>query len=95
MGSASAGAAMSPYSVIEQVASVACWANTACLCASRSKGPLVPCARPTSLIGAAGNEASTAADSEITPVDWEGAIVPECTLNPAGGSTTVVWIAPV
>ena len=62
--------------MIEQVGRGGCWAYTTGLNASRSNGPLAPWPRPTSLIGAAGNAASAAAESESTPVVWPAAIVP-------------------
>ena len=93
--SARAGAATRPYSVIEQVGRFVCWAKTTGLDASRSIGPLAPCPRPTSLIGAAGNAASAAAESVSTPAVWPAAIVPGRTVSPAGGSATVTVIGPL
>ena len=75
-GRARAGAATRPYSVIEQVARGACWAYYHGLECEPFDWAVDSLARATSLIGAAGNLASAAAESESTPVVWPAAIVP-------------------
>ncbi len=94
-GVARAGATTRPYSLIELVGRFVCMAKITGLAATLSIGPVVPCPRPTSLTGAAGNRASAAAESVSTPATWPAGIVPGRTVSPAGGSSTVTVIGPL